>query len=93
MNAHRERSFFLPRRGKQMQEQDNTFSADLSRRGVLMGAAAGGLVIAGGGAMLAPSANAATAKIKNKDTEEIRKIILEPFANYLCMSCLYYNLP
>jgi len=58
MNAHRERSFFLPRRGKQMQEQDNTFSADLSRRGVLMGAAAGGLVIAGGGAMLAPSANA-----------------------------------
>jgi len=64
MNAHRERSFFLPRRGKQMQEQDNTFSADLSRRGVLMGAAAGGLVIAGGGAMLAPSANAATAKIK-----------------------------
>jgi peptide/nickel transport system substrate-binding protein len=64
MNAHRERSFFLPRRGKQMQEQDNTFSADLSRRGVLMGAAAGGLVIAGGGAMLAPSANAAKAKIK-----------------------------
>ncbi len=47
-----------------MQEQDNTFSADLSRRGVLMGAAAGGLVIAGGGAMLAPSANAATAKLK-----------------------------
>ena len=45
MNAHRERSFFLPRRGKQMQEQDNTFSADLSRRGVLMGAAAGGLVM------------------------------------------------
>lgn len=47
-----------------MQEQENTFSADLSRRGVLMGAAAGGLVIAGGGAMLAPSANAAKAKIK-----------------------------
>jgi peptide/nickel transport system substrate-binding protein len=64
MDAHRERSFFLPRRGKQMQEQENTFSADLSRRGVLMGAAAGGLVIAGGGAMLAPSANAATAKLK-----------------------------
>ena len=64
MNAHRERSFFLPRRGKQMQEQDNTFSADLSRRGMLMGAAAGGLVIAGGGAMLAPTANAATAKLK-----------------------------
>ena len=64
MNAQRERSFFLPRRGKQMQEQDNTFSADLSRRGMLMGAAAGGLVIAGGGAMLAPTANAATAKLK-----------------------------
>jgi peptide/nickel transport system substrate-binding protein len=64
MNAHRERSFFLPRRGKQMQEQDNTFSADLSRRGVLMGAATGGLLIAGGGAMLAPSANAAKAKLK-----------------------------
>ena len=47
-----------------MQEQDNTFSADLSRRGVLMGAATGGLLIAGGGAMLAPSANAAKAKLK-----------------------------
>lgn len=64
MNAHRERSFFLPRRGKQMQEQENIFAADLSRRGVLLGATAGGLLIAGGGAMLAPSANAAKAKIK-----------------------------
>ena len=52
-----------------MQEQDNTFSADLSRRGVLMGAAAGGLVIAGGGAMLAPSANAATAAARDAKHE------------------------
>lgn len=47
-----------------MQEENGTFAADLSRRGVLMGATASGLLIAGGGAMLAPSANAATAKIK-----------------------------
>lgn len=47
-----------------MQEQDNNGIGDLSRRGVLMGAATGGLLIAGSGAMLAPSANAATAKLK-----------------------------
>jgi len=47
-----------------MQEQDNSGIGDLSRRGVLMGAATGGLLIAGSGAMLAPSANAATAKLK-----------------------------
>ena len=46
-----------------MQEQDNNGIGDLSRRGVLMGAATGGLLIAGSGAMLAPSANAATAKL------------------------------
>jgi len=37
-----------------MQEQDNSGIGDLSRRGVLMGAATGGLLIAGSGAMLAP---------------------------------------
>ena len=43
-----------------MEHEDNIFAAELSRRGVLTGAAAGGLIIAGGGAMLAPtSANAA----------------------------------
>jgi len=47
-----------------MQEQDNSGIGDLSRRGVLMGAATGGLLIAGSGAMLAPSANAATARLK-----------------------------
>jgi len=47
-----------------MQEQDNNAVNELSRRGLLMGTAAGGLLIAGSGAMLAPSANAATAKIK-----------------------------
>ena len=47
-----------------MQEQDNNGIGDLSRRGVLMGAATGGLLIAVSGAMLAPSANAATAKLK-----------------------------
>jgi peptide/nickel transport system substrate-binding protein len=47
-----------------MQEQDNNAVNELSRRGLLMGTAAGGLLIAGNGAMLAPSANAATARIK-----------------------------
>jgi peptide/nickel transport system substrate-binding protein len=47
-----------------MQEQDNNAVNDLSRRGLLMGTAAGGLLIAGSGAMLAPSANAATVKLK-----------------------------
>lgn len=47
-----------------MQEQDNNAVNELSRRGLLMGTAAGGLLIAGSGAMLAPSANAATARIK-----------------------------
>lgn len=43
-----------------MEHEDNIFSAELSRRGVLTGAAAGGLIVAGGGAVLAPtSANAA----------------------------------
>lgn len=47
-----------------MQDQNNNGVNELSRRGLLMGVAAGGLLVAGGGAMLAPSANAATAKIK-----------------------------
>jgi len=47
-----------------MQEQDNNGIGELSRRGVLMGAATGGLLIAGSGAVLAPSANAATARLK-----------------------------
>jgi peptide/nickel transport system substrate-binding protein len=47
-----------------MQEQDNNAVNELSRRGLLMGTAAGGLLIAGSGAMLAPSANAATVKLK-----------------------------
>ena len=47
-----------------MQEENNNFAGELSRRGVLMGATASGLLIAGGGAVLAPSADAATKKIK-----------------------------
>jgi peptide/nickel transport system substrate-binding protein len=47
-----------------MQEQEINAVNELSRRGLLMGTAAGGLLIAGGSAMLAPSANAATARIK-----------------------------
>lgn len=46
-----------------MEEENNIFSAELSRRGVLKGAAAGGLILGAGGAMLSQSsASAATIK-------------------------------
>jgi peptide/nickel transport system substrate-binding protein len=64
MGNHLECHIFLDRKGTQMQEQDNNAVSQLSRRGLLIGTATAGLIVASGGAMLAPSANAVAAKIK-----------------------------
>jgi hypothetical protein len=60
-----------------MQEENNNFAGELSRRGVLMGATASGLLIAGGGAVLAPSADAATKKIKKGGVLRISADLLQ----------------